>query len=461
MERSMFLHFDKSVPQNTDLETYWRISPAISKAWHIENEQTVTITIGRFSKIVTCFIDSQLTGNVVSYPPVSFDLCFNPTKVLSCYFHEQKRVQIGPIFSVIVPSFYEREFPVQRTAPFIEELAQVSMKMGIGFYVFQTKDISTESVHGFTWSDEHGWIQGTFPFPDVSYNRLTSRKSERKRHVQKQFQLLKSKGTCLFNDSFINKSTINEILQNEDCLTPYVPDTRPIKNEEDLYDMLSKYDELILKPIDGHEGKGIFLVRKRENALHVTYPSHSQYDNYTFSSKQSFFKAFSNRLNYQSYIAQQHLHLQRLDGRSIDYRLLCIKDQTEAWNVVSGVARIANWNSIVSNLSKGGEKQRIKDVLDQLFPEYEAKHAGRMLIELATASCKTIDAYTRGTYAELGIDLAFDVNGHPWFIEANTKPSKQSFGETEATIRPSARHLVQYARFLAMSSTFAGQEAYQ
>lgn len=117
--------------------------------------------------------------------------------------------------------------------------------------------------------------------------------------------------------------------------------------------------------------------------------------------------------------------------------------------MTSAVARVSQQGNFVSNLARGGEIAHAHGILQEVYEHQTAQQIAKLLKELALDICHCITVSTDGLFAELGIDLALDTDGHPWIIEVNTKPSKQHDSITDKMIRPSTKAIVQYCAYLS------------
>ena len=81
--------------------------------------------------------------------------------------------------------------------------------------------------------------------------------------------------------------------------------------------------------------------------------------------------------------------------------------------------------------------------LREHFDHSQALKLQHTLVQLSKKIAHHLTNQHHGLFAELGIDLAFDQNLHPWIIEVNSKPSKKFEGQYEK-IRPSVKAIINY-----------------
>ncbi|GLV13960.1 hypothetical protein Heshes_16440 [Alicyclobacillus hesperidum] len=131
-------------------------------------------------------------------------------------------------------------------------------------------------------------------------------------------------------------------------------------------------------------------------------------------------------------IVQQAAPVLTLSGRPFDVRVLCQRDDDDAWLVAGHLARVGAENSIVSNIGTGhGEVMPTQHLLQQVYQNREL--SGRVLRRLrriSLAVCHILDTYAE--FDEVGIDFGLDSHGRIWLFEVNTndrlgKPSHELF----------------------------------
>jgi|SRR5690606_14423773 len=120
------------------------------------------------------------------------------------------------------------------------------------------------------------------------------------------------------------------------------------------------------------------------------------------------------------------------------------------------VAKVARAGKPVTNLGQGGRTVTLASALQHsMQPSLRA--AGRQrLRRLALAVAGELGRRWPGM-ADLGLDLALDRRGHPWFLEANLREQRPSF--REAGGRRAARR--QYAMPMAYAAHLVRQGSNQ
>lgn len=367
-------------------------------------------------------------------------------RLLSQYDRHHKSLFLGPILAVVTEvTESESGMPNFRSIhSFAEELHYTTHIAGGIFYVFHLKDFSTDEIKGWYFDGEN-WKKGSFVPPNTIYNRIHSRKIEASSFFKKFQTELLIHNIPMFNQNFLSKWEVHQILFDEDFLHPYLPDTS-IFRVDTLHLFLTKYHSIFIKPINGSQGRNIFHLSTNDKKIVVRLSA--KMENMEFSTIDEFIEWFQSRSNPSTYIIQNAIPLAKYEDRQLDFRVLCHKNYQEQWKITSVVARISAKNQFVSNLARGGELLNPTKPLSLLFGHKTVMGQLPFMKELSLEVANIISQSSHGFIGELGIDMGIDDNGKPWIIEVNSKPSKNA-EEQRSNIRPSAKAIFEYATHLS------------
>lgn len=387
----------------------------------------------------------SLTEQILDELHLPIESCFIQGKLVN-----QKQLQLGPIVGLLTEiRKTDSEVSFGSIHEFCKELAIYCATNGIFFYIFSLSTYNKDQLSGYIFK-QNEWIQAIVPYPDVVHNRIHSRNLEQSnRFLQVKSDLIENK-VPYFNHRFLNKWEVHQILSASEHLTPYLPKSQLLESKSTLENMLKDTKDLFIKPINGSQGKRIFRVMEKEDGSYLldftTFSGEIKKEYDTF---QQLYLALYPRLKREGFMLQETIELQNYKNHTLDFRILCHKKDVYQWKVSSAVARISGENQFVANLARGGNLLPIKDVLFELYGDKEGLHLRKMLAELSLEIVNIIYLHAGGEFAEFGIDLAFDQDGHPWIIEVNTKPSKSEENKKKERIRPSARAIIHYCLFLS------------
>lgn len=377
-----------------------------------------------------------------------------PFSITVRYEPKTNMLSLGPIIAIITEIKKEKNaVSFGSIHSFCEEVARYCYKNGIFFYVFSLQHYQKNNIKGFIFQTEQ-WIESIVPFPQIVHNRIHHRTREKSTQFQDFLADLKDNHVPIFNEQFLNKWDVHELLSRNEQLTPYIPETTLLTSKIVLEDALEQHGCVFIKPIHGSQGKKIFKVTIENGSFHLDYTTFTGDIEKVFDSFQSLFQALKTRLNKQLFIVQRGLNLFTFKGRPLDFRILCHRTNENNWTISSAVARVSSNEQFVSNIARGGDVMKINEVLQETFDPTTSKHIRKLLYELAIEISNVIGMSAEGLYGELGIDLAIDQDGKPWVIEVNTKPSKNLEHDTHPRqIRPSAKAIIQSCLYFIPDSS--------
>ncbi|WP_171051736.1 YheC/YheD family endospore coat-associated protein [Alteribacter natronophilus] len=366
---------------------------------------------------------------------------------------DDRKWRLGPVIGLLVNEGTGSDVTFGAVHAFAEELALHAGSTKILFFVYPYNQLWTSGGGSAFFYTEPSWTAVDTPLPDVMYNRLSSTSREQSPPAEKLFSLLKQNRIPYFNERFIYKWEMHEILERHEHLHPFLPKTVPASDREGVRQLVKQFGQLYMKPVHGREGNGIIRLTREKEKICLEYPSDSGHRPRFFGTFEEFYEALGSRLKRKAYLVQQGIPLISVDGGVTDIRALTVKNISGEWKVVSRTARCGVKDQIVSNVAKGGAQRIAAEVLDELFTETEAFHLSKMMNELAVEAATAIDSEigSKGCFGEFGIDIGISTTGHPWIIEVNTKPSKSADPRDggSAAVRPSARSLLAFSRYLS------------
>lgn len=380
------------------------------------------------------------------------------TKLQLRYHSEAGMLHIGPIigiFTTYLPN--SSEFAADSTQAELIFLSNLSRSLTAQIYVFTPSHIDwkRQIVRGFTYqqlSTEQGiWISDLYPLPDVVYDRVASRSSESRTMVRSTKKRLMSLPYLkYFNPAFLNKWRVYQLLAANPELHPYLPETKSL-NPINLAEMLEKYSTLFLKPSNGSLGRGIIRVTKdvqrlkftvyRKGITHGIVSNHLELLNKTRQFRDG-----------KHYIVQQGIDLIPYKHAPFDIRIIYQKNGRGEWQVGKKFVRVAPLGSSISNLSSGGQAEKLDRVFNTLYngKAGKIKEQNQRINTLCHMVAATLETLDDSIYGELGLDIGIDQNNLPWLIEVNSKPRKSTVTSfSQGIVRNSFKRPLQYAIYLA------------
>ncbi|MFO7247249.1 MAG: YheC/YheD family protein [Bacillota bacterium] len=432
---------------------------SLAKRMALSTSLPLRVSFGSRQAAAAVAIGGSSTALIRLNQPLAQTLCLpGPRLAHIVYFRDEHRLDLGPILGVLVSRAYENEpaRPFGHFTPFFLELIASGARHGMLVYAFTAEDVATNPSTICGWIYRHNAFHRVhLPLPHAVYNRLSSRLSEGTAASQKLLLQLRNGGVAIFNERFLDKWTVHRKLAAVPELAPHLPDTRFYQGPATVKELLDRYGLVYLKPSNGSLGRGIYRISKERRRFVVSYTTLSGTIRRVFSRWAQAAQFLVPRLGKRPYLVQQGLLFLTYQQAPVDFRVLVQKGRTGAWGVTSIVARTGPAGGIVTNLARGGASLPAAQALTQALPLSAPRPSLTALRQKALLVAKSIEQTIPGHFAELGIDLAVDVHGKIWVIEANAKPSKTEERPDEpgspAALprpRPSALRLADYAWYV-------------
>lgn len=357
-------------------------------------------------------------------------------------FHTDERtLRIGPILAVLINQIPQQDGTFGEMEIFYQEMATFCNQKGLPFFLAKPQTLAEGTLTGY-WPGQNGWETLELPIADVFYNRIHSRRLEGTSGFEKFSTDLKSLAIPMFNGRFLSKHDVHGLLLYENSLLPHLPDTMLFNEQEPFMTFLNQHPMSYLKPSSGSQGRNICKLTESTGRWIIEHAG-TEHNAHTIETKEKLFIALKKFCRNQTYILQKGISLLEIDQKLVDFRILLHKNGQHRWKVTSMVARIGDPGNIVSNLAQGGVMKNGADFLKEIFDHQEAGRLYQNLIRLAKKTACALDDNHPELFGELGIDLALDMDKHPWIIEVNSKPSKKFQGNYE-TFRPSVKSIIEF-----------------
>lgn len=426
-----------------------QLSSKLSQQLQLNNTKTITISLGKTAVTANIQIRDMAAHKLLVSDNIfrKFSLPLNRYKFQAFYQEKTHTLLLGPVIGLVTDfPVKEHEEPNFRSIhAFCEELHRGTQERGGLLYVYRHDQFPNQ---GYYFNDDT-WVPAALPLPDVIYNRIHSRKLEYSPSFKRFRSQLEQLGIPLFNDRFLSKWDVYQLVSNDDQLISRLPETK-IFSKENLYDFVQTYETVFLKPVHGSQGRNIIKITRESAELFSLKSSLSHWEKnpeklFQLSELYPFVQPL---LRGRIYVIQQGIPFLTYETRAVDFRVLCHKNSNHHWGITSIIARIGGNEEFVSNLARGGSSMKPLTVLQAGLTKKGAYEALAQIKALSLAIAEAVSISEPGITGELGIDIGVDLDGTPWLIEVNSKPSK-GFEDDQGKIRPSARALIQFCTILA------------
>lgn len=345
-------------------------------------------------------------------------------------FIDSQTLFLGPLIGILTSGFTSFPLsPVGKRTTIFAKLLSVNKMIGALSFLFGEEHIDWEQgiIKGHFLIDSN-WTTIQVPFPNVIYDRIPNRKSERKIAVKLLKERMQSDYLIpWYNPGFFSKMDIFERLQQDDRANSFLPETHPFTSFSVIERMLADYGHVYLKPSNGSLGLGVhqILYDRLEGHYYCRYRE-SVGDNKLrrFPSLESLMKNVFNKKNLTTMVVQQGIQLLRAEGRLVDFRVHTNKDENGEWQVAAIAAKVAGPGSPTTHIHNGGAVKTLEEIFE--LPE-EQQRFREELTETALYLSKILETQVEGFIGEIGFDLGIDRNGRVWLFEANSKPGRSIF----------------------------------
>ncbi|MGR3763412.1 YheC/YheD family endospore coat-associated protein [Rossellomorea sp. NS-SX7] len=364
---------------------------------------------------------------------------------------------LGVLIGVFTSGFTNFKLsPIGERSYFFRKLLSVQSSLGVIPFIFGEKHIDWENglVNGYFHFGD-GWVTETVPFPNVIYDRLPNRRSEkRKTYKEIKDRLQREYGIPWYNPGFFNKLDLFERLESDESVSQYLPETHSFQSFEEIERMLSLYKHVFIKPKNGSLGNGIHKLtfdRQAQDYYCRFRDTEGKNRLVRFSSLERLMNSVFKNRSLDSFLIQQGISLLTEDSRPIDFRIHTNKDEKGSWQVSAMAGKVAGVGSVTSHANNGG----VVKSLAELFPDpVRNTEVERSLKEAALRLSHAIECNMEGYIGEIGFDLGIDEDGSIWMFEANSKPGRAIFSH------PHLRNFDKLTRKLALSfGVFLSQQA--
>jgi glutathione synthase/RimK-type ligase-like ATP-grasp enzyme len=284
-------------------------------------------------------------------------------------------------------------------------------------FVFAPEDVAESYINGYVYlPTENSWLNAEVPFPDIVYNRIPFRRTEKTPLFFAILKSLQEKGIPYFNPSFIDKYELYLLFHANPILRKYLPDTILTYDKKELFSFIQKHKLVYLKPCLSSKGNGIFRLRLEEDGkIHLQ----SLIDIVIFENYQEFWQKWNPYLKQKKYLAQESIPFSTHNGHRFDFRILCHRNVDQF--IVTGVGiRQSQVQDLTTHLPNGGICQPYELVQTPEHDDFIHKivqHTGHQLSDKI------------GYFGEFSIDAGVSQSGQYYIYEVNSKP--MSFEEQD------------------------------
>lgn len=312
-------------------------------------------------------------------------------------------------------------------------LCKEANKQGDTLLIFELSgvDFLKKTIAGEIYRN-NSFEKVVYPFPKVVINEAPKLKKNRN-PLEDKLRAFIPFTTYLIG----NKQDIYMKISKHDELSRLIIPTQKLNNLDTAISFLNKHNEIIAKPINGRQGKGIYKIKK-ENEKYIIDDSNK----IKVLNIEGFVSYVVELVGSKNYILQKFITCKTKDNRVYDFRIHVQRNGEGQWIITKLYPRVGSENTFLSNISQGGYTEDINIFLKKEFDE-ESEFYKKTLEKTSLNLAEYINSFYSFKIDELGIDLAIDQNGDIWFYEANAGPQSK-FHEEERAL-----HTIKYSKYIA------------
>ncbi|MGF9816434.1 YheC/YheD family protein [Bacillus toyonensis] len=226
-----------------------------------------------------------------------------------------------------------------------------------------------------------------------------------------------------------NKNSMYQLFKTDPYLSLFIPETKEIENDSDLFSFLDQYHYVVLKPVSGSLGKGIMKLEVDANNQYTIQHTNKTF---RFMDKSELLLFLTQKMNAKPYILQQYIPLAKVKGSPFDLRVIVQQKSNDyTWKVTGSYAKVAFDGYFTTNLAKKGKVMTVNQaVSDSNVKEKNLKELLKKIDDVALKVAQKLKGISPH-HRIWGLDMGIDHNGMLWIIEANSKPGMKGFKRLE------------------------------
>lgn len=346
---------------------------------------------------------------------------------------------------------------------YIEEMARNAESCQIEIFRFVPSFINphTLMVTGKKYnSTEKSWVESEFPIPSFIYDRCFYGEDPHSKQCLPIVSWLKSRKDITFlGYGLPNKLELYHSLKDTP-LSSYLPISQAVEDPGMVVQTLASIKRIILKPINGSQGYGIYYVKRNEKSYQVKTEKNKEIITRIFPNEIKFCQWVFSLIKKHNYLLQPYLELYNNELQPFDIRVLLQKNEHGVWGERGRGVRIGSTGGILSNLSAGGRVVPFKSWLSTLpatKSDYIRQECNYILTHLpALLEQKFMPLF------EIGVDIGIAKNGSLWILDINSKPGRKVLLQTRPDIQETIyRAPLLYGKYLSQLEQTERKSTYE
>jgi glutathione synthase/RimK-type ligase-like ATP-grasp enzyme len=272
------------------------------------------------------------------------------------------------------------------------------------------------------------WEDSEFTIPNVLYDRCFYGDDIHSKQCASIVSWLKNREDIYFlGYGLPNKLELYNVLK-QSTLLPYLPSTKPIISTNNVFEELKIHRKIVLKPINGSQGNGIYYIEYLSLPIKVKTFNRNQHIHKEFSDEKKFSAWIDTLITKRNYLLQPYLELTNEKKEPFDIRTLLQKKENGEWTERGRGLRVGHSDGIISNLNAGGRVENFEFWKNRL--SYTQKEFVKAEVDDILNKIPVVLEEAFLPLFELGIDIGVAKDGSIWILDINSKPGRKVILET-------------------------------
>jgi len=229
----------------------------------------------------------------------------------------------------------------------------------------------------------------------------------------------------------LSKRKLQNKLKEDKQFQHLVIPTKKAKDYENLEEFLEIYPTIVMKPISGGRGRGVYILRKDKETESYILGYRTEEKRLSSHELKEF---FIENIKEYNYILQKYISSRTLQGDPFDCRIHVEKNGKGKWTVARMIIRIGIGQKVMSNVNQGGGISDVEPFLKANFGE-KWEEINENINHLAESLPYKIEELRETSIMTLGLDIAVDKDGKLFIFESNGSPSTNFLTSEIAVLR--------------------------
>lgn len=390
---------------DTNSQGSFYLPPEKANTIGITHSTKKILKFGIQSQIVNVQLSQGLPKNEASLSSTIIEKLKIP---IHCQFemkHINDEILVGPFIGLLA-CHHERS--LKKYLPDLLDYLLDYHEIQGAILAFSLENVDKENltVSGYLYNPvTKSWNFGKFPYPSSIFIMTRKVPTAWIDHFKSVI------GDTIFNDFYFNKWVIHQIMASSAKLKKYLPHTILYKEPNDLFHFFKKYPKVMMKSVNGSK---IYKIERNQNGLVFINPKKNK--SKVMQDIDQAYSLFNEYFKEGEFIIQEAIELLTTHDRTIDFRVIMVKNESGLWKSMGMFARQGKPGAVLSNIYPFVElgKETLQEVWD--FSHVKVSMLLKEINQVAQEAVQVIDQYGVH-FANASVDIKIDADGGIWVLD--------------------------------------------